>query len=67
MVVCMTTSRPTGVHRWSRIMRLLAPGPVAFGTNVFVDPAVWRAFAEIRRKGAQPQGTDERIARGAQR
>jgi len=63
----MTTSTATGVHRWSRIMRLLAPGPVAFGLHVFVDPAVWRAIDATRRELARPPARNQAIARREER
>jgi len=38
----MTTTSSTGVHHWSRAaLRAFAPGPLALGMRVHVDPSAW--------------------------
>ena len=66
----MTTTRTTGDHHWSDILRFLAPGPIVLGMHSCVDPAVWhatwRAVGE-RRHAVQPQAFDEDVVRGTER
>ena len=66
----MTTSTTTSVRHWSDVLRFLAPGPLALGMQSCLDPAVWHATwgaIAAERLAAQPQGSDQGIARGADR